>query len=297
MNRKPIFVPVKSKLMIQNSTNITNIIRIRQSKRDYSSEKLDRDTIEKIRAILYDNKTGPFGNEIHFQFIEKEPAVSAHKVKLGTYGFISGARYFIAGSVQPEYPFILEDYGFLLEKIILHLTEMNLGTCWLGGTFSRSEFSTVLGDQTNFVIPAITPVGIIKQKNSIRQNIIRWGAKSDHRKEHSELFFSGNFQTPLSTVEVGIYETPLEMVRLAPSASNKQPWRIVMQNGSFHFYLLETPGYSKTIKAVKLQRVDMGIAMAHFELSCKDLRLAGGWQIVKPDLNSDEAQYLVSWVI
>lgn len=32
---------------------------------------------------------------------------------------------------------------------------------------------------------------------------------------------------PLEKEEAGNYEAALEMVRIAPSASNKQPWRIL----------------------------------------------------------------------
>ena len=63
------------------------------------------------------------------------------------------------------------------------------------------------------------------------------------------------------------------MVRLAPSASNRQPWRIIAGRSrkDFHFFLERTPGYNNN-RFVKsdLQRVDMGIAMCHFELAMKE---------------------------
>ncbi len=273
------------------------IIESRHSKRDYRDEPLSNDLIDKIQSILSENSKGPFGNIIELKLVEKSTAKTDHKVKLGTYGFISGARYFIAGAIKLSLPYILEDYGFLLEKIILHLTDLGLGTCWLGGTFNRSDYSNFWGKDKQLVVPAITPTGYPQQSKSFRDNIIRWQAKSDSRKPWNELFFDSNFNNPLSETSAGAFRTPLEMLRKAPSASNKQPWRVVRQGNSFHLYLLENPGYDKVIKSVKLQRIDMGIAMSHFEITCRENNLNGSWQVQQPNIVVRQEQYLVSWIL
>ncbi len=95
---------------------------------------------------------------------------------------------------------------------------------------------------------------------------------------------------------------PLEMVRLGPSASNKQPWRIVKHDRFWRFYLRRTPGYredliKRILDLCDLQRLDMGIAMCHFELTARELGLEGEW-VVETDLdtNPDElTEYMVSW--
>ncbi|MBP7507200.1 MAG: nitroreductase family protein [Prolixibacteraceae bacterium] len=277
------------------SSPATKIIELRHSKRDYLDESFSNELIDRIQSILSENNKGPLGNLVEFKLIEKSTAKADHKVKLGTYGFISGARYFIAGAINLSKPYILEDYGFLLEKIILHLTDMGLGTCWLGGTFKRSDYANLWGNDKQLVIPAITPVGYPQQSKSIRENIIRWGAKSDSRKPWNELFFDHHFGNPLPETIAGDFQLPLEMLRMAPSASNKQPWRVVKHGIYYHFYLLENPGYDKVIKTIKLQRVDMGIAMSHFEITCRELGLKGFWQIQQPDIEVKQEQYLVSW--
>ena len=89
---------------------------------------------------------------------------------------------------------------------------------------------------------------------------------------------------PLILMEDDQLFSPIEMVRLAPSASNKQPWRIVKSGTGLHFFLSRTPGYGGYAKAVDMQRIDMGIAMAHFELGCKETGFEGGWKIMDHDL-------------
>jgi hypothetical protein len=278
-------------------TSVIEIIKKRQSKRTFKHEDFDKALIENINAILQSYTEGPFGNTIRFSLIEKKFARENHKVKLGTYGFISGARYFIAGQVKNAENANL-DYGYLLEKIILHLTDMNLGTCWLGGTFSRSEYADIIHLESGSVIPAITPVGFPADTPSVRESIIRWGAKADSRKKREEIFFSGTAMNPLSKEETGNYEVPLEMLRIAPSASNKQPWRIIKTADAFHFYLKRTPGYNKFGKDVDLQQIDIGIAMSHFELACRELDLKGQWTNINPGITSSEIdEYCVSWKI
>jgi len=89
------------------------------------------------------------------------------------------------------------------------------------------------------------------------------------------------------------------MVRLAPSASNKQPWRIVLSEdkNTCHFYLEPTPNYSGNKMGFEMQRIDMGIAMCHFELACKELKLSGKWKVNDPkiDLLNEQTEYIVSW--
>jgi nitroreductase len=278
-------------------TSVIEIIRKRQSKRSYISKDFDFMQIEKINSILQSHATGPFGNRITFNLIEKSFAKENHKVKLGTYGFISGARYFVVGQVKNS-KYANEDYGYLLESIILHFTAMHLGTCWLGGTFSRNDFSEVLNSDKDTLIPAITPVGIPTESKSIRERIIRWGAKADSRKDWKELFFKDSFKTPLSKEVAYLYEEPLEMVRLAPSASNKQPWRIIKASDGYHFYLKRNTGYKNVLNHVDLQKIDIGIAMSHFELACHELKLKGEWKNISPEIISSEMEeYCMSWKI
>ena len=94
------------------------------------------------------------------------------------------------------------------------------------------------------------------------------------------------------------------MVRLAPSASNKQPWRIVKDGDLFHFFLQRTPGYresmlKKVLGIFDLQRVDMGIALCHFDLTMKELGVQGDWVVKEPTIKKPDeiTEYTASWVV
>ena len=93
------------------------------------------------------------------------------------------------------------------------------------------------------------------------------------------------------------------MVRLGPSASNKQPWRVIQEDHAFHFYVQRTPGYrdsllQRMLRVEDLQRVDLGIAMCHFELTARELGLRGRWAAQEPKLETPDplTEYTISWV-
>ena len=92
------------------------------------------------------------------------------------------------------------------------------------------------------------------------------------------------------------------MVRLGPSASNKQPWRIVRDGGSWHFAIQRSLFYrTRTLRLAgiaDMPRLDVGIAMCHFELTARELGLRGSWRVADPGLEPHGArtEYSATWV-
>jgi hypothetical protein len=48
-----------------------------------------------------------------------------------------------------------------------------------------------------------------------------------------------------------------------------------------------------------IQRLDMGIAMCHFELTARELGLPGKWACAEPSIKKPDGltEYTVSWVV
>jgi hypothetical protein len=196
----------------------------------------------------------------------------------------------------------LEDFGYMMERAILFATDMGLGTCWLGGSFTRSSFARKISATVLELVPAVASVGyILKREQSgvtIRQLV-----GGHNRKPWENLFFREKFGVPLSPDEASPHAAPLEMVRIAPSASNKQPWRIIKDGDFWHFYMQRTRGYGNSLtfrllNIADLQRVDMGIAMCHFELTARELGLKGKWEIKEPNIEKPAGlcEYTASWM-
>ena len=275
----------------------TEIIQIRKSMRSYVNEKIAPQMMDKIKTTLAETHEGFMGNRVRFEIVERQVVEEDKKVKLGTYGFIKGVKYVVVGAVKKN-EYCCEDYGYVFEKVILFLTDLGLGTCWIGGTFNRGEYAKAIKLEKNEVIPAISPFGYTTKNRSIRDRVIRMTAGSNKRKPWDELFFNDSFQEPLAMNEAGDYKKPIEMLRIGPSASNKQPWRIVKEKNknNFHLFLKRTPGYDKMVSVVDLQRIDIGIGMSHFELTARELKLSGSWKIANPNIVVNGQIYVVSWI-
>jgi len=118
--------------------------------------------------------------------------------------------------------------------------------------------------------------------------MMRKGVKADERKPASELFFDRDFLIPLKEENPETAEA-LEMVRLAPSAVNRQPWRVVRKGNGYHFYLKHDKGYIGKATG-DLQKVDMGIALCHFLSGAP-----GEFRIENPGLSLEgDTEYIAS---
>lgn len=270
------------------------------NKRISTRTYVDRPIEEKDKAIILDlirlNTVGPFGNKSRFELVDFTELDKREIRTLGTYGIIKGARLFIVGATIRS-DRAMEDLGYCLEKIILDATNLGLGTCWMGGTFKRNCFARRINVTANEIVPAICPVGYILDKRAMSDKLVRFIAKSDRRKPWRELFFDGDINTPLDRDKAGKYTIPLESVRSAPSASNRQPWRIIKEpeKDIYHFYLRRTKGYGHIIREFKIQNIDMGIAMCHFELSALEIGLPGRWEDNRPDPEVGDMECVVRW--
>ena len=120
--------------------------------------------------------------------------------------------------------------------------------------------------------------------------------KSDKRKPWEELFFLNSFENKLSKKEAGEYATPLEMLRLAPSATNAQPWRVVKKQNAYHFFETHKVNAGEEEKMIK--KVDLGIALSHFHQTALERGLSGRFEKrSKQSIEiSQNIKYIVSWV-
>jgi hypothetical protein len=281
---------------------ITEIIEKRFSCRTYLEEPIAVEKQLLLRAYMEKLQLGPLGTALRFDLLAAEEKDRTALRGLGTYGAIKGASGFIVGTMCPGVR-NLEDFGYRLEQIVLYTSDLGLGTCWLGGNFTRSSFAKKIAASSEERIPAVISTGSFVDEAKARQASLRQMVGADSRLPWEDLFFDGKFGAILTQEKAGAYTVPLEMLRLGPSASNKQPWRVILTGSSFHFYLQRTKGYppgvfKALLRLEDLQRVDLGIAMSHFELTASELGLKGHWSVQPPIAKPDATcEYTVSWNI
>ncbi len=272
---------------------VQQTIKKRNSVRTYEEKKLTAEDRRKLIEFA-DTLSNPFGIKVNFHFIEK--TVDSNEEKLGTYGVIKGASSYIGVSVA-NVEFGPEAVGYAFENLILYATHLGLGTVWLAATFSRDKFSAAMDIKDEDLFPAISPIGYPVAKKRLKESAMRKLMNSDQRKPWNQLFYKSDFTTPLNENEAGLYAVPLEMLRLAPSATNAQPWRVVKDGDIFHFYETHHSKIKEDEKVIK--KVDVGIGIGHFHQTALELGLSGVFEkrthnnIIVPQ----NTEYIISWIV
>ncbi len=267
---------------------------MRSSWRSCTGASIPHEKLVLLESFITERTQGLFGDRLRFELAAARAEDSEDLRGLGTYGFIRGASAFIIGAVHRDID-NLEDYGYLMERIVLYATQLSLATCWLGGSFYKDNFSARINIRPNEIVPAVVSMGVPAGNRNMVDRLIRNVAGSKKRLPWDRLFFEADARTPLQPEGAGKFAEVLEMVRLSPSASNRQPWRLVKDGTVVHFFLCRTKGYRKPMFS-DLQRIDMGIAMAHFETVCQELNIAGAWkQATSSPRAVENWEYTVTW--
>lgn len=281
---------------------VTDVIRSRSSRRKYVDQPIEPPKRKSIEEFLDSELTGPFGSKTRFQLVTATEQNRNSLKGLGTYGMIRNPPGFVVGAVSKSAK-DLEDFGYVMENIILRATDLGLGTCWLGGSFTRSSFAEKISAQDSEIVPAVAAIGHATEQRGTIEKVVRWGAKAKKRHPWESMFFDESFLHPLQHSQAGEFQTALEMIRIGPSASNKQPWRVIKSEQTFHFYLQRHEKYTRQIKMLRLadiQRVDMGIAMSHFEATLKEQKITGKWIVEPPNGTGplpELTEYVASFVV
>lgn len=274
--------------------SISNLIKERISVRTYDEKREVTDEIVSKLNDYIDNLKGPFSPSVRFKIIRTKENPSGKG--FGTYGIIKGANTYIGAVVEKGY-MALENLGYEMEELILYATSLGLGTCWMGGTFNKSNFAKAMEVKDNEIFTIISPVGYKSEELRMVDKLFRKG-KGDRRKDWFDLFFLKDFYTPLDKdADLGELNEAFENLRLAPSAVNKQPWRVVLDGKKVHFFKVGKQSQAEKDAHIDLSEVDMGIALAHFDLTCKERGVSGtfGKETLKIHGVPKNVEYKLTW--
>ena len=261
-------------------------IKARRSVRSFEGIP-DEKTRADLETFLRDIPN-PLGIPVEFRFLDAK-----------THGLIcpvaSGAELYVGGKVKTV-PDANLAFGYSFETFVLYAQSLGLGTVWLGGTMNRSAFEQAMELAGDEMMPCASPVGYPAKKMSVREQLMRKGVKADERLPFEELFFDGAADSPLSREKAGEMAFLLDLVRLAPSAVNKQPWRVVIENDMAHFYLKRSKGFGHG-EGLDMQMIDMGIALCHFDLAAKEKGMHCTFLRNDPKLSFADGEYIASFQI
>ncbi len=243
-------------------------IFFRTSRRTYTGEPLEAGQIDVIQHLIAD-----INNEsnLHFQFIENAESVFAGFT--ASYGLLRGVTSVIAIVGNSKIANVQALLGYYGEFLILECVALNLGTCWLGGTYDKKEAKNVISLQPNEELFALISVGNVRNEKDLKEKLMSRFGKN---KQTSDELLQEKEGTIPSWVNSGI-----EAARLAPSAMNKKPVRYSYLNQTLKAYI-----------AKPNKEIDLGISLAHFELGAFKTGVQGRWIPQNPLLSEEVVAFV-----
>jgi len=133
------------------------------------------------------------------------------------------------------------------EAFVLEAAAMGVNTCWVSGTYRRGAVDVPLAEGERVL--AVTPLGIAA----------RGETPSRKRKPLASICLTPPDQWPLWAYQAA------DAVRRAPSAVNRQPWRLSYGQNTLR------------LLGRKADSLDMGIAMLHMEAAAGGRRRHWEW--------------------
>lgn len=231
---------------------IIEIMKNRKSVRTFDGEKLTDAHRNDLEAFAK-NVSNPFGIPVTIKLLDAKKNGLVSPV-------LAGETMYAAGIVEKK-PMADVAFGYSFEKFIVHAYSLGLGGVMIGGTMKRDTFEAAAGLKDGEMMPCVTPLGVPAKKRSVKEAMMRKGVGADTRISPDKLFFDEVWGTPLTPAD-DIADV-LDLVRWAPSAVNKQPWRIIFKDGKYHFYEKKNSGFNGPSTG-DLQKIDIGIALYHF---------------------------------
>jgi len=254
-------------------------ILARRSVRRYERTPLAVDELARVREIA--TSTTPLVPTNRLVVLMRDVQPDERLVEtLGAYGrLVTPPHYLVPYIVGERHP--LTDLGYRVEQIVVRLTMMGLGTCYIGA-LSRED-----AVRERFALPATARVGALL---ILGRPAVAWGGRAfnaamrraagaTNKLPAERIFFQDTFDAP-ATPPADLARI-IEAARQAPSAVNAQPWRFLWQGGQLYLFVTRrNPRYVGA--GSDLYRLyDGGICMGNVALALEALGRPGQWELIE----------------
>lgn len=269
--------------------NYIDIIQNRKSAREFENKKISSSITDVI--IDYCRKCPRLIPGIDTELmLFFEDAGKALETSAGYAAQTPGMPKYLV-LLSDEHPCAGINAGYIMEEIVLKLTDMELSTCWI--TFSDpSSVAEALKISNSKKITAIIGFGYVKKVSKrLRLNIktmsdIDISAKKGYfqqKKNIDDLTFIGSWNNKNGLDDIiGFYDdilwNALYAASLAPSYLNRQPYKFVIKDHSI-ILVSEPDEYTGNID----RDLNLGIAMRHIDAAASEYISGLSWNTEAPD--------------
>lgn len=140
----------------------------------------------------------------------------------------------------------LTNIGFMIQQMDLFFSLNGIGSCWQGIPIPQKEIIT--GSNLKFII--------LMAFGKPKEPLYRDNVNEFKRKPMKEIS------------KVNGLDKIIEAARLAPSATNSQPWFFTGNNNMIHVYSIK-PNFLKNMVVNKYIPIDIGISIYHLKVAAE----------------------------
>jgi nitroreductase len=234
---------------------------IRRSRRAYDPRAIDETALSAIESLCATYRPYPDARVA----LVREPPVNVFTGILGSYGSIKGAPSVLVFLARGSGSAARRQCGYTGEAIVLEATASGLSTCWVGGFFDPLKARRLLSKDAEEHIVAVSPLGHSLAADSATERVMA-GLAGAHNRLALETIAPGSSQWPAWA------RSAAELVRIAPSATNRQPWRLSMDGDA----LVMAKDSRRDLPRVT-KELDIGIASLHAEFGAAAHGVSGVW--------------------
>ena len=214
--------------------NIADMISRRRSVRTYRTDSIDAATLADLRAYMDNLVLLIPGAKVEGRIIPTSHGNFLQKWKTPHFVVI-----FSDGSDDA-----LLNVGFMYQQLDLYAQSIGLGTCWVGlGSLTDDEHVP-----EGMKLAVMMAIGV-----------------PDDVPERTAVDFKRKPMAELSDQP----DDRLEGLRLAPSATNSQPWFVTHEGDTLHLFREEL-GLIKQRTHGRMNKIDMGIGLCHLYVTNPD---------------------------
>ena len=251
--------------------NYAALIQNRKSVREFRDKVVPFSVLEQLKSYYRSSVRRLIpGIETQLYFLGTD-AREALEGAAGYHQFLVGAPQYLV-LLSEEHPHAYLNAGFVMEDLILKLTDLDLSSCWV--TFTDSEqVKEALGIDSELVVAAIAAFGYgVKTTRRLRLNIKSMSNIDIIAKRHyfepkrsvGDLVHKGTWDSRDGLEDaIGFYDDMLwesfYAASLSPSYLNRQAYGFLLEPGSVT--LVSTPdAYNTPIDG----DLSLGIVLHHF---------------------------------
>ena len=239
-------------------------VELRRSRRKFTGESIQSEKINRLGELIANlNRTV---DNCRVLLVESHDGSIFSGIR-GGYGVIKGAPSYLAFIGKSSHSSSYEKLGYIGEAAVLEATRLELGTCWVSGTFDPAAAAKDMNLGPEELLVAVSPLGYPLEAYAFSEKMMSGLAGSRKRKALKEITAGWSVDRWPEWAKCAA-----AAARLAPSAMNRQPWIFRFEGDAQTAgdntaeggeLVVETANSSGGFSSRFSKRLDCGIALRH----------------------------------